>query len=510
MLNEEQSPIVGGFREDFRRLATLEGSSREAHCVVPTPIRIFLNPDVCAGRRLRLAASANLVLWLGLLLRICFLLSVLLAAQWTMATEPDDAGKRRTFYVRQTVGDDQNDGLSPNKAWRSVSMLGNALRAGDSAYVGPGLYREEVTLANGGTADAWITLTADTSGAYTGDPAGVVMVTGADPIDERLFVEQPTSGVFAAPSLEEPVLGIVEMDGPQYRYRSIRGTRAFLKDGVGASAVLAGLRSSFFYDRETKSVNIHTSDDKPPTAHEIEVIRRQSGIVTHGKKYVAVVGFTFRHMGLAGINFDLGSSHCAALHNTSYGAWQGIRVCSSTDVMVAENTLFRNSNCGVYFLSGSRHGYAVGNVLYENSKGIRWSSNSAHGMALHNTVFANHDTGIMIQNADGIRLSSNVLVNNAISQLSVRESRYGARGNCLETGDAEQLVAQIDIIGRYNTLLKYQQAVRQDLDSREQCGSLPKTTDVRRLHAESLAYAERARLRLVEDATKGSHPDALD
>jgi parallel beta-helix repeat protein len=255
-------------------------------------------------------------------------------------------------------------------------------------------------------------------------------------------------------------------------------------------------------------VYIHTSDGKPPTAHEIEVIRRQGGIMTYGKKHVAVIGFTFRHMGLAGINFDLGSSHCTAIHNTSYGAWQGIRVCNSTDVVIVGNTLFRNSNCGVYFLTAAAHGYAVGNVLYENSVGVRWSSNSAHGMALHNLVFANHGTGIMIQNADDIRLSGNVLVNNAISQLTVKESRYESHRNCFETRGLEQLVTQIDFTGRYKTLLDYQRAVKQDLDSLERCGPLPTRADVHKLHAESLAYAERARARLAEDATNGSSQES--
>ena len=369
-----------------------------------TPSLILFKSDVCIDHCLRSAASAKANLQLGPIRRICCnlgaVLLFLLPIQWTRATEPDDVEKHRVFYVRQTVGDDANDGLSPNKAWRSVSMLGNALRAGDTAYVGPGLYREEVVLANSGTADAWITLIADTTGAYTGDPIGVVMVTGAGAIDEGMFVEQSAPGVFAAPCPGINVLGIVEMDGQQYRYKRACGTRAHLKDGVPALEVVAALPSSFIYDRDANIVYIHTSDGKPPTAHEIEIIQRQGGIMTYGKKHVAVIGFTFRHMGLAGINFDLGSSHCAAIHNTSYGAWQGIRVCNSTDVMVADNTLFRNSNCGVYFLSASTHGYAVGNVLYENSKGVRWSSDSAHGMALHNLVFANHDTGIMIQNAD--------------------------------------------------------------------------------------------------------------
>ena len=120
----------------------------------------------------------------------------------------------------------------------------------------------------------------------------------------------------------------------------------------------------------------------------------------------------------------------------------------------------------------------------------------------------NHDTGIMIQNADDILLSGNVLVNNAVSQLTVKQSRYASRGNCFETRDSEQLVTQIDFTGRYKTLLEYQQAVKQDLDSRERCGPLPETSDIHKLHAESLVYAERARAQLARDAKRGSRQDS--
>ncbi len=139
-----------------------------------TPSLILFKSDVCIDHSLRYAASAKANLQPSPIRRICCLLGgvllFLLPVQWTWAAEPDDVEKHRVFYVRQTVGDDAHDGLSPDRAWRSISMLGNALRAGDTAYVGPGLYREEVVLANSGTADAWITLIADKNGAHTCDP----------------------------------------------------------------------------------------------------------------------------------------------------------------------------------------------------------------------------------------------------------------------------------------------------------------------------------------------------
>ena len=81
----------------------------------------------------------------------------------------------RVFYIRQTVGDDTNDGLSPGNAWRSISKLSGAMRAGDTAYVGPGLYRDQILVGSDGTAQKPIRFIADTTGVHSGDPAGVVM-----------------------------------------------------------------------------------------------------------------------------------------------------------------------------------------------------------------------------------------------------------------------------------------------------------------------------------------------
>lgn len=377
-------------------------------------------------------------------------------------------------------------------------MVENAVQAGDAAYIGPGLYREKVTVPTSGTAEARITFIADTAGEHTTDPPGIVMITGADAVDETIFAPQSARGVYMAASPGGAVVGVVEMDGPQYRYSKAVETVEYLREGMSARDVVAMLPSSFFYDRDAKVVYIHTSDGKPPSTHEIELIRRGDGIATYGKHYVTVIGFTFRHMGDAGINFDTASSNCIAINNTSYGAWQGIRVFNSADVLVARNTLFRNGNSGVYFLSAAIRGYAIGNVLYENAKGVRWSSDSAEGLAVDNVAFANHEIGIAIENANDVLVAGNVLVNNGIAQLLVKKSRYMSQGNCFESGGPVQLIAQLDYHKRYGTLTEYRQAVDQDQSSGEGCGRLPEQIDVHKLHAETSTYAERARRILVK------------
>jgi hypothetical protein len=117
------------------------------------------------------------------------------------AAEPGDSKKGRVFYVRQTIGNDSYNGLSPQTAWRSLSKLKDVMQAGDTAYVGPGLYREMITVSNSGTAEAWITFVGDTTGQHTGDPPGTVMITGADSMDETVFVAQSTAGLYVASNL---------------------------------------------------------------------------------------------------------------------------------------------------------------------------------------------------------------------------------------------------------------------------------------------------------------------
>jgi len=407
------------------------------------------------------------------------------------AADPASAGPR-SFYVRQTLGDDGNDGRSPATAWRSLSKLDKALSAGDTAYVGPGLYRDEVFLRNSGTEEAPIRIIADTSGSHTGDPPGVVLITGADPVDESLFVADKAPGVYKA-QLPDRVAGAVEMDGSQYRYR---GVIEPVRD-VPYLDQVAEMPGSFYYDTEEKVLYLHTSDGRHPSRHELELVRRTGGISMTGKQFVIVEGFTFRHMLDAGVVFWTGSSHCAALNNTVWGSRQGIRVNGATDILVAGNTLFRNENSGVYFLNAAFAGAVIGNTFYENAKGARWSSQSNGGLAVANAAFDNFENGIAIENVNGAVLLRNRLVGNHRSQLLAIQSEYHAEANCFENGGPERWTADLHYTDRYPTLALYQRAKRQDLTSRAgPCGPLPKKIDVRELHARSLTYTEAARRQL--------------
>jgi hypothetical protein len=163
------------------------------------------------------------------------------SAQPATAAESSAPPKARIFYVRQTVGDDANDGLSPQSAWRTLSMLAEVIQAGDTVYVGRGLYREMLTLRQGGTAERPITLIADTTGEHTTDPPGIVMITGADAVDEKIFVPEPTPGVYKATGLDKLIMNAVEMDGPQYRYPKAFDTPEHIREGMTQRDVVTKL-----------------------------------------------------------------------------------------------------------------------------------------------------------------------------------------------------------------------------------------------------------------------------
>jgi parallel beta-helix repeat protein len=420
-------------------------------------------------------------------------------------------GSAATYYVRQTVGDDSSDGLSPQTAWQRITKLSRALQAGDIAYVGPGLYRGEgIQVLNSGTAEKRITLIADTTGQHTGDPPGIVMITGAEPIDETTFV-RVAPGVYRMRYAAFRVAAVVEMDSDQFRYHRTEETKEHLIEKMPEVDVVKKLRAHMYHNSDTKELYIHTSDDKPPTAHELEVVRYGNGISTSGQHYVTIIGFTFRHVGDAGINFFKDSGDTIAINNTSYGSRQGIRVYGSTNVLIYGNTLFRNENSGVYFALKSVNGVAIGNVAYENTKGVRWSSESGNALAIDNRLFDNLEAGISIENATPAVLRGNRLINNKQTQLLVTQTDYSGEANCFEPGSADQLMARFypyRATDHYRTLAEYQKAIGQDLHSRSgDCGPLPEKLDVRKLHAGTMAYAERARKSSVTEV--GPKPDRL-
>ena len=424
-----------------------------------------------------------------LLGRLGLFIVTLLGAAWVPA-----AARGATYYVRQSAPDDAGDGLTPATAWRHLARLSGALQAGDTAYVGPGLYREELSLRNGGTLEHRITLVGDASGAHTGDPPGAVIVSGAEPVDSSIFRASGDPGVWVADFAAFTVWGVVEMDGDQARYARAVDTKQHAADKLAEVDVVKQLPSSFHYDDATKRLWVHTSDGRVPSAHEIELVERGTGISAVGKPAVVITGFTLRHQARAGISFFNGADDGIAVANVSFGGHQGIEVTHSARVGVYANVLFRNDNSGAYFLDHSNDGMAIGNVCYENVKGIRLGSESTGTLVAENVLFDNLERGLSIEHADRTSARRNRLVDNRSSQLLVIESEYDSDENCFQSAAPDAVAADFfaSPADRWKTLADYRAAKGHDRRSTEGgCGSLPAKLDV---HVLGKAPPDRARV----------------
>src|SRR5262249_9470229 len=156
-----------------------------------------------------------------------------------------------------------------------------------------------------GTAEEKLTLVADTTGQHTGDPPGLVMITGADPVAAGMFVPHSVPGVYRAslagvnlgrPTFSDQLMwGVVEMDGDQYRYLRVSTMKEYLIDKMAPVDIVARFPSTYHYDQQAQELYVHTSDGREPSAHEIELIRRTGGIVMVTKFSMTVIGFTIRH-----------------------------------------------------------------------------------------------------------------------------------------------------------------------------------------------------------------------
>lgn len=80
------------------------------------------------------------------------------------------------FYVRATAGNDANDGLTPETAFRSIGAALSRLTDGDTVIVGPGIYPESILDPLSGLAAQPVRFIADPTGAMTLDAPGAVIV----------------------------------------------------------------------------------------------------------------------------------------------------------------------------------------------------------------------------------------------------------------------------------------------------------------------------------------------
>jgi hypothetical protein len=177
-----------------------------------------------------------------------FLIIVLFIANVLQAT---------TYYVDATEGNDNNNGTSPELAWRSLEKVNvQTFVAGDSIlFKRGGIFRGNLNPQNSGNADNWIVYSAYGTGANP-------QLLGSEPI---INWELYSGNVYKKPYVNLPYYagkGVYEFDN----YNEDPTT--LIEDEE-----IPSLAGHYYYDENLNNgtLYIYCSDEAAPSTHNIEV-----------------------------------------------------------------------------------------------------------------------------------------------------------------------------------------------------------------------------------------------
>ena len=304
--------------------------------------------------------------------RACLALTVVLLVQNTATGA--------TWYVR-TSGSDSNSGASPASAYKTIGKAEDMVAPGDTVYVAAGTYQERVKIEQSGSAGAYISFIADTSGQHAG-PAGAVIVSGSGSANRGFELKKNTSYVrvqgfqvtgFTKEGIKARDVDHVVIDGCRV-YDNKKGV-----DLKGQSCVVSGC---YVYSNTDRGIKF----DGQNTGSTL------NGCVVHsnGKDGIEIKGFGSDD----GDDDDDDGSVCnASVHNCLVyeNGKQGIKISGkSTAVGLYNNTVALNGKDGVNVKKKGTI-LLINNILaYNGGNGIK----QAKG-----TVVSNYN--LMWQNAKG-------------------------------------------------------------------------------------------------------------
>jgi parallel beta-helix repeat protein len=258
-----------------------------------------------------------------------------------------------TYYVNAIGGNDSNNGLSTNNAWKTISKVnGSTFVAGDSILFKRGeTWREKLTVPSSGSVGSPITF-----GAY-GDGA-LPIISGADLVTTWTSY---TTNVWQAALITQP---------NQVFFDNIRGTK---EASVGAVN-----RANEWYWLDNVIYVYSISD--PGTAYTnlgIEASVRNYAIHMQGKNYVRIDSLDTTKANLNGINSWAISSNVTVHNCTSeYNFTHGICGDGSgglNNYVIDNNILRYNGGSGVKALT-SANGWTIQNNIADHNGAIPYSA----------------------------------------------------------------------------------------------------------------------------------------
>lgn len=275
------------------------------------------------------------------------------------------------YYVRE-VGNDVNDGLSPNSAFRTIQKAVSTTQPGDMVFVGAGVYQEDVVVGGSGTQNNKIIFVADNNGSFTGD-SGVVEIR----CNKFCF----------------------DIDGSDFL--EIHG---FSLTGATSSAIKIHSGAS----------NVKIEDNLIRTTGGVGISIENSTNIT--------VSFNKVYSNETGLSLS-GVSQTDIERNEIYNNATGTIVVNSSGLTFGFNKVYSNNQVALSFENSSQN-TIKSNLIYNNGgMAIRFSNNSRNNTVVNNTLYQNQGQGILIeQNSDSNTLTNNIIASSTLAGIQVINS----------------------------------------------------------------------------------------
>jgi parallel beta helix pectate lyase-like protein len=253
------------------------------------------------------------------------------------------------YYISSTFGNDKNDGLSPARAWRSLSQIHlksdseGKFRSGDKILLKRGdRWDGQIRLDANGTAQNPVVL-----GSYGEGPKPSMYG------DNPQLQWEPVAGhlgIYAADMGRGSVLGALFMAG--------KNTRAVYPGGSlnridYLEGFLAELQSGVFAGQYDGRLWIRTPDRKP--SQETVRVFRYAGVMVADSSYVQVEDLDIQRFY---VGIDVTTSKDVVIHHNDIQDVLGIGIyLRSGDVncLVESNTVHRSGNTALYVLKGDKN-----------------------------------------------------------------------------------------------------------------------------------------------------------
>jgi putative cofactor-binding repeat protein len=329
-----------------------------------------------------------------ILLRLCLsspfarmcghMLAAMLAA--ILALQPNTAFAQTypTFWVSTVTGDDNNDGTTPQRAWKTIQRAYDMAQPGIYVWVLPGVYTESITSSVAGS----------DSRTWNDSNDGWIRIYGTN--DGRGVV--PNGSVIIRPPAGQPAFNFTHRWNAIHNYVIEGGSNAVRITNTTGPYWVGG---NTMRNQTSDAIYVHTMDVSVAGTHEIDInnnlIENAGGSAIWAERCVR-------------LNVN---SNNRIINPAGYGIYYGNSIHPSQDYAVIQGNIIRNAALDAIRLDGNRISANILRNRIEGSQG--WGVNAVNNWG---SVYVN----IINNNAlGGVR---NASVTNANRSLNVYHNTF--------------------------------------------------------------------------------------